>query len=485
MAVANFSLEHVMSERLTIDRLGARGNGIAILDGVQIFVAGALPGETVIANREGTRAEISELLSPSPERNEPFCPHHATCGGCSARHMSPSLYQAWKTTIVSTALRQNGIEADIDLLQNAHGAGRRRVTLHVRLKDGNIEAGFMEARSHRLIAIDRCPVCVPALDRTPEIARRLATALGRDGKPVGMQATATESGIDIDIRGHGPISKKMKQRLIVLANELDLARLALHGDVLIERKAPFIRMGSAVVVPPAGGFLQATERGEAILSEYVISFCGGAKKVADLFSGCGPFSLRLAEKAEVYAVETDKDSLAALDRAYRMTQGLRRVTTEIRDLFRRPLLKPELDRFDAIVMDPPRAGAKAQALQIAQSSVGTIVSVSCDAGTFARDAAILISGGYKIERVVPVDQFAYSAHVESVALFTKSQKKKKIRAHISSVPLFKQASLGLRTGCPDPRRLSNWQAASLPPGEWRHPVPIPFAAIRHHPAGHR
>lgn len=414
-----------MSERLTIDRLGARGDGIATLDGEQVFVAGALPGETIVVSREGTRAAIIEVLSPSPERAEPFCPYYAHCGGCSAQHMSPSLYQTWKADIVATALRQSGIETEFDPLQDGHGAGRRRMTLHLRLKDGKIEAGFMEARSHSLTAIHHCPVSVPALNRAPEIARELATALSKDAKPVSMQATATESGVDIDIRGHGPLSEKMRQRLIVLANELDLARLSVHGDILIERRAPFIRMGSAIVVPPPGGFLQATERGEAILSEYVTTFCGKAKRVADLFSGCGPFSLRLAEKTEVHAVETDKSSLAALDRAYRMTQGLRRITTEVRDLFRRPLLKPELEGFDAIVMDPPRAGAEAQARQVAQSSVATVVSVSCDAGTFARDAEILIGGGYKLERIIPVDQFAYSAHVETVALFTKPQKKKR------------------------------------------------------------
>jgi len=414
-----------MSERLTIERLGARGDGIAIIDGSQVFVAGVLPGEVLIANREGTRADITELLNTSPERVEPFCPYYVPCGGCSAQHMSPSLYSEWKRNIVATALRQSGIDTDIDPLRDGRGDGRRRMTLHIRQRDGRIEAGFMAARSHTLTAIDHCPVTVPALGRAPEIVRILASALGKDTRPLSMQATATESGIDIDIRGHGPVSEKMRQRLIVLAGELDLARLALHGDVLIERRAPFVKMGNATVVPPPGGFLQATQRGEAILAEYVTAFCGNAKRIADLFAGCGPFALRLAEKAEVHAVETDKASIAALDRAARMTTGLRKVTTEIRDLFRRPLLQPELEGFDAVVMDPPRAGAEAQARQMAHASVGRIISVSCDAGTFARDAEILIQGGYQIEKVVPVDQFVYSTHVETVALFTKAKTRKR------------------------------------------------------------
>jgi 23S rRNA (uracil1939-C5)-methyltransferase len=279
-----------------------------------------------------------------------------------------------------------------------------------------MRVGYMAAGSHDLVDIAVCPITEPGLAEGPRAALAVARVLERSRKPLDLQVTATETGLDIDLRGHGPVNAQTRLRLVETAATLDLARLSLHGDVVVERRIPSVTMGRAPVVPPPGSFLQATAAGEEILSSLVIEGCRGARRVADLFAGCGPFSLRLAETCEVHAVDGDGAALAALDLAARGTPGLRPVRTEMRDLFRRPLLPLELERFDAVVLDPPRAGAEGQARQLAATKVGTVVSVSCDAGTFARDAAILVAAGYRLERVVPVDQFKYSPHLEIVGM---------------------------------------------------------------------
>ena len=408
-----------MAESVTINRLGGRGDGIADTGDGPLFVPYALPGETATVERDGTRAHLVGINNPSQDRAEPFCPYFGACGGCAAQHMASDLYRSWKSGIVEGALRKAGIDTALDPLVDAHGEGRRRVTFHARFREGRVRVGYMAARSHDLIEIDHCPIAEPSLKHAPVMARHLAEQLARSGKPLDIQVTATENGYDVDIRGHGPLKDRDRLGLVDLAGNLDLARLSLHGDVLVERRAPFITIGSASVTPPPGSFLQATRLGEETLAGYVREFCGTARRIADLFSGCGPFALRLAEQADVHAVENDRASIAALDRAGRLTPGLRRVTTEARDLFRRPLLSPELNGFEAVVVDPPRAGAEAQFRQLATSNVPVVASVSCDAGTFARDAAILIQSGYRLERVVPVDQFKYTAHVEIVGVFRK------------------------------------------------------------------
>ncbi len=408
-----------MAERVAIVRLGSRGDGVADAAHGVVYVPRALPGETVLVECDRGRGHLVEVETPSPERIKPFCPYFSACGGCAAQHMSGPLYAEWKRGIVAGALHQAGLDAPLEALIDAHGGGRRRVTLHARLRDGETQVGYMAARSHDLVAITHCPIAEPALKHAPEAARAIAARLARAEKPLDLQVTATETGLDLDIRGHGPLAERDRQALIEAAAAQDLARLSLHGENLVERRTPMVTMGPAPVVPPPGAFLQATRAGEEALAALVLPACAGARRVADLFAGCGPFALRLAEAAEVHAVDGHAPSLAALDRAWRATPGLKRIATETRDLFRRPLLGPELARFDAVVLDPPRAGAEAQARQLAASTVPVVASVSCDAGTFARDAKILIAGGYRLERVTPVDQFKYSAHVELVGVFRR------------------------------------------------------------------
>ena len=415
-----------MAEQVIIKRLGAKADGIAETSSGPVFVPKVLPGETVTIERDGSHAHLVSVDIPSPERETPFCPYFDDCGGCATQHMQHDFYQAWKHGTLVHTLKQARIEAPVEALVDAHGVGRRRVTLHVRFPDRAMHVGFMAPRSHRIVEIAFCPITEPALkDRAPAIARVIGEHLKGPRKPLDIQITATQTGFDVDVRGHGPMKDADRLSLIDLADRLDLSRLSIHGDVIVERRPPAILMGRTSVVPPPGSFLQATKLGEDVLAGLVTEACAKAKRVADLFAGAGPFSLRLAEKSEVHAVEFDKDSMTALDKAVRATPGLRRVSTEARDLFRRPLLTPELNAFDAVVLDPPRAGAEAQVTQLATSKVPLVVSVSCDAATFARDAAILMSGGYRLERVIPVDQFKHSPHLEVVGILRRDVAKKR------------------------------------------------------------
>ena len=408
---------------VVIARLGARGDGLAA-DG--LAVPGALPGERVTVRRTGGRTELLAVETPSPERVAPFCPYYARCGGCSVQHLAPEAYRGWKRGLVADALDRAGLATDLAPLVDAHGAGRRRLTLHVREIEGRARAGLMAARSHDLVPIAACPITVPVLHRAPAVAEALSAPLGHGRKPLDVLVTATEAGLDVDLRGYGPVPDAVRLVLARLADALDLARLSLHGDVVVERRPPTLRSGTARLALPPGGFLQATEAGEAALTDLVRApMERRVKRVADLFCGAGPFTLALADTSEVHAVEDDAAALAGLDRAARAASGRRRITSERRDLFRRPLLGPELDRFDAVVFDPPRAGAGAQAARLAASGVPLVVGVSCDAGTFARDAATLLGGGYRLERVTPVDQFAWSGHVELVGVFRKPPAKRR------------------------------------------------------------
>lgn len=403
-----------------IEILGGKGDGLAHVDGRAVHVPFALPGERVtIAGRDGT-ARLVQVIAQSPERIEPLCRHFGTCGGCRMQHASDMLYRDWKRELVVSALGRAGLEAPVAPLVPAQGAGRRRVVLHVRFDKGRALAGFMAAGSHDLIELDTCPVLAPALAAAPQLARQVVRPLRGLGKPLDVQITATDSGLDIDIRGAGKVDAPLRLVLSDLAGTLDLARLSVHGDLIVERRPPLLGMGRASVLPPPGGFLQATETGEAQIATLVEAALGKAKRVADLFAGCGPFALRLAATRPVSAFDSDRPAIEALLRAWRSTPGLRTIVAEIRDLFRRPLLKHELAAFDALVLDPPRAGAEGQVRQIALAKgPARIAYVSCDAGTFARDAAILVAAGWRLEQVTPVDQFLFTPHVELVGVFVR------------------------------------------------------------------
>jgi 23S rRNA (uracil1939-C5)-methyltransferase len=406
-------------ERLAIARMGHLGDGIADTPGGPIFVPGALPGEEVEVESLPGHHERRHLLKverSSPERIAPICPHFGVCGGCAMQHWQSAPYRAWKRNLVFEALRQAGLDVPVDDLIDAHGEGRRRAVFHARRGTHDVlEVGFSAARAHRIIAIDRCPVLAKSLDGALGAAWAIAEALGPAKKPLDIAVTATDAGLDADVRGSGSLTSSLIASLAHTAAVQNLARLTRHGELIAQRRVPTLRMGATTVPLPPAAFLQATAEGEAVLSQLVLAACAGAGSVADLFSGVGPFALRLAEKARVFASDDDGAAVAALKRAAATTSGLKPVEAEVRDLFRNPLMETELRSFDAVVFDPPRQGAQAQARKLAASQVPLIVAVSCNAGTFARDAAELVRGGYRLVEVTPVDQFRYSAHVEIVA----------------------------------------------------------------------
>lgn len=398
-----------VTEALTITGLGRRGEGIAEHRGQRLFVPRALPGERVLAEIEGERAMPVRIDTASPDRIAPFCPHYGACGGCQLQHMAPDAYAAFKRRLVETALAQAGIAAAVEPLVDAWGSGRRRVTFHVR-KD---RAGFMGFRSHDLVDLDACPILVPQLKRGPAVARTLGKLLG----DCEVALTASAAGIDAHVRGSK--RKPRPEALAALGTQLRLARIAIEGEVLFQAMVPTVRIGKAEVDLPVGSFLQATAEAEETLARLVVAGIGKAKAVADLFCGIGPFALRLAENAKVLAADADKGAMAALDKAVRNTQGLKAVTVRRRDLFRDPLAPAELEGLDGVVVDPPRAGAEAQAREIGRSTLKRLVYVSCDPGSFARDARLLTDAGFRVVKVTPVDQFAYSSHVEVVGVFER------------------------------------------------------------------
>jgi len=408
-------------ERLLIDRLGHRGDGIADTSDGPVYVPYVLPGETVEVERvpgHPDRRQTARVEDESPQRIAPICPHFGVCGGCALQHWDMAHYLAWKRDLVVATLAQAGLGAPVDDLIDAHGAGRRRAVFHARRSHDILQVGFAAYRAHHVVPIDRCPILAPELAGAIEAAWALAEELRPQRKPLDIHVTASEQGLDVDVRGSGPLAPAVMTHLAQLARTHRLARLTRHGELIVQQAQPTLRMGRARVALPPGAFLQATAEGEAALSRLVIDHVGDAASVADLFAGVGPFALRLAERARVHAVDNDAAAIAALRQAA-ATPGLKPIETETRDLFRRPLIISELARFDAVVFDPPRQGAQAEARALAESKVPVVVAVSCNPATFARDARLLIDGGYRLVAVTPVDQFRYSAHVEVVARFVR------------------------------------------------------------------
>ena len=413
-----------MVERLTIDHVGHLGDGVAYADGQTIFVPYTLGGETVevapVPGHHPDRRRLLEVERASPQRITPFCQHFGTCGGCAIQHWETGRYRAWKRELVVETLAQAKIACDVHPLVDAHGLGRRRITLHARMGTHDVlKVGFSAANSHDIVPVDRCPILDPGLSGALDAAWAIAEPLKPTRKPLDIQFTATDSGLDVDVRGSGPLPSAMIATLSRVAEQHRLARLTRHGELVLMRTPPTIGIGAAQVTLPPGSFLQATVAGEQALATLVSEHCKRAKHIADLFCGVGPFALRLAAKSRISAFDSDAGAVTALQKAATSTSGLKPVKAETRDLFRRPLMPQELRDFDTVVFDPPRQGAQAQAIQLAASKIPVVVAVSCNVTTFARDARILIDGGYQIEGVTPVDQFRHTPHVELVARFKR------------------------------------------------------------------
>jgi len=399
----------------TVERLGRKGDGVAVAGDRRALAALTLPGEQIEGEATDGRIANPRIVLPSAQRVRPTCPHYRACGGCSLMHGSEDFVKGWKVGVVTEALRAQGLSAPVAGVHVSPPRSRRRAVLSGRRKKKGALLGFHARASDVIVDIADCHVLRPAIQAALPLLRQLVIAGASRSAELSLTVTDTPAGLDVNVTGGKPADPALFHTLAALADQGDLARLSWDGQS-ITRRPPALPMGRARVVPPPGSFLQATAEGEAALLAAVRNILRDAGRVLDLFAGCGTFSLPLADTADVHAVEGLAAPLQTLDHAARNTQGLHRITTEIRDLARRPLLPDEL-AYNAIVIDPPRAGAEAQAREIARSEVPTLAWVSCDPVTFARDARILAEGGYVIDRVFVVDQFRWSPHVETVAEF--------------------------------------------------------------------
>lgn len=407
-----------------VERLGRRGDGVAVeAGGARALAPLTLPGEVIEGEAvpgAGGLARIAQprIVTPSPQRVAAACRHFRACGGCSLMHGSDDFVAGWKAGVVEQALAAQGIAARVEGIATSPPRSRRRAVLAGRrLKSGPV-VGFHARASGQLVPIADCHVLRPAILAALPSLRELTGLMAARGQEIGIAVTETETGLDIALRGGKAVDAALTAQLAALAARADWARLTWEGEGLT-RRSPVLSLGRARVVPPPGAFLQATAEGEAALRAVVLDGVAGARRVADLYCGIGTFALPMAAQSEVHGVEGLAPALAALDAGWRGAPGLQRLTTEARDLARRPLLADELARFDAVVVDPPRAGAEAQAHALAQSPVLRIVWVSCDPVPFARDMRILTAAGWRLEGLRVVDQFRWSPHVEMVCILNK------------------------------------------------------------------
>ncbi|WP_160004991.1 class I SAM-dependent RNA methyltransferase [Rhizobium sp. 18055] len=414
------------AETVTIQRLGAQGDGIVNGTDGPVFVPFTLPGETVAIARIKNQGTVMSITTPSPDRQEPQCRHfgpdgvNGTCGGCTLQHADEATYRAFKRQLVVDALKSKGLTPEVGELVAAQPGERRRVTFAARKTEKDMLVGFNQAESHHLVNIEECPISSAAIIARLPAIKAIGAALANSAEAFRITVLQTLSGIDIAVDGIKKLSDQQRRKAIETVLGLrGIDRVSLNGEILVEPVKPMLDFGGVKVTPPPGSFTQATKSAEDAMAELVVAHVGKSKRIADLFAGTGTFSLRLARVGRVHAVESEAKPLAALDHAARNTQGLKPVTIERRDLFRRPLMTAELKVYDAVVFDPPRAGAEFQCQELARSTVKKIVAVSCNPLTLARDLALLVEAGYRITSVTPIDQFLWTSHVEVVATLEK------------------------------------------------------------------
>lgn len=405
-----------------ITAMGSAGDGAVEGGG---FVAFTLPGERVRAAFSDGRGDLVEVLEPSAERATPPCPHFGACGGCALQHWDHLPYLLWKAEQVRLALGREGLECEMLPPFAAPPASRHRFALHARRGSRPDEArlGYKARRSWDLVEIAVCPISDPRLVAAlPHLRRLAAPFLEHPKSAPTLHVTLTETGLDVDVTGverkSGGLSADARLRAAAAAATGDLARVTMSGEVVYGARAPIVRLGGASVTLPPGAFLQAVPQAEAAMAADAAEAVAGARRVLDLFCGVGTFTFALAQAAAVHGVDGSVEAVGALQAAVGATSGLKAVTTEARDLDRRPVLASELKRYDAAVFDPPRAGAAAQCAELAKAEgLNTVVGVSCNPSTFARDARLLVDGGFTLSRVRPVDQFLWSPHIELVGVF--------------------------------------------------------------------
>lgn len=416
---------------VTIESLGGRGDGLGQLDGRPVFVAQALPGERVRVRLTGQRAggfkgEVIEWLEAAPGRVEPPCRHYGPCGGCTVQHLEAARYQSWKRDLVVQALARRGLTDDVvQPLMVIPPGTRRRATLAAIRLGGKLHLGFHERESHRVVEVSDCLLLTPGLTALlPALRQTLAEVLG-EGDTADLAMTETETGIDVLVTTRSELDLDKRRVLADLAQAVDLARLSWarpgeQPEPVVAKRQPRVTFTGVAVEPPPGGFLQPSLEGEAALIGLVSGYLPeSAQQILELFAGCGSFSFALAARARLHAVEGDEAALGALWTGARRAGLTGRISVEARDLERRPLDVADLARFDTVLFDPPRAGAREQVQQIAESSLSAAIAVSCNPNSFARDARILVDGGFTLAEVTPVDQFPWSGHVELVASFRR------------------------------------------------------------------
>ena len=434
------------TQDLTIDRLAAQGDGVASTPDGNVFLPFVLPGERVRAQLSEGRASVVEILEPSPDRIAPICRHFTHCGGCATQHMAASAEHAWKTGLVATAMSQQRVfdsassaaESGDDtaevkakvrvassiqpIIASPPGTRRRAVFAARRTKAGAI-LGFHEQRSHDIVDLAVCPILSLQITSRLDALRALVTPLLSRSGEARMTVTLADNGVDVVLEDTKPeLTFDERATIADLSRAARIIRLTVKGEIIFATGEPQLKFGRVNVTPAPGVFLQAVPEVEARMTEIILAAVGKSKRVADLFSGLGTFSFPLAERAEVLAVDGDKASIACLTQAVRRAQGIKPVTAKVRDLFREPLSAKELESFDAVVFDPPRAGADAQARMIAKSKVPIVVAVSCAPSTLARDLKTLIAGGYVLQSITPIDQFVFSPHVEAIAILRRPKR---------------------------------------------------------------
>ncbi len=403
-----------------IETIGAGGDGVARDGDAAVYVPLTAPGDLVTIETRGERGRIIDMLERSPLRADPVCRHFGVCGGCAFQHLSRAEEARWKAEQVTMALARAGVEARrINPVQSLPVATRRRAVFAVRRVRAGLQLGFNERRSDRVVGLEECPVMAPSLAVRLEALRAFAATVPADA--FDLEVTACDNGLDVNIAA--PRLRMATVGNLRALRDAGIVRLSLNGDLALALGEPAVSFDGVAVTPPPGAFLQASREGEAALIGLVKEASAGARKIVDLFSGCGTFALPLAKGASVFAIDSDRSAIEALQRAASAAQAgaiaINPLRAEARDLFERPLTTKELKAFDAVVFDPPRAGAEAQAAEIARSGVPHVIGVSCNPVTFARDASLLAAGGYRLLEVTPVDQFVYSPHVELVGVFAK------------------------------------------------------------------
>ena len=419
------------NDALRIDELSSKGEGVHRAPRERVYIDRALPGDRVEAKLrrdvDGVlRGDVVGVVEPSPHRVPPPCPHYALCGGCTLQHASDEFYRGWKTGIVRDALAAKGLaparwHAPVFLPPG----GRRRITFTAEKQGDAVALGYSRRRQRQVVAIESCLIADPAIMALrPRLAPLLAPLLQED-KPATAFIQTIGGQFEIVITGpvgaQGMPDAGVREAMARLADALAIDRVswrATIGDaaaVMIEHRALRARFGALEVAMPPLGFLQPTPQGEAALVAAVMAALPPAGRFADLFAGAGTFTGPMLARGAVDAFENAAPAVRALDDA---KAGLP-LTAIKRDLFRVPLTRDEAGRYDAIVFDPPRAGAEAQVKELAASAVPVLVGVSCNPATFARDARILVDGGYRLDSVQVIDQFTWSHHVELVAAFSK------------------------------------------------------------------